>query len=53
MKDTTYAIYHPVTNSFMCNIIIKKDDTNFNKAQVNEPGTKNYNPIFPKWIKVS
>lgn len=49
--DTTYAIYHP-DGFFMCNITIRKDDSNFNKAQVNEQGTENYNPSFPKWIKV-
>ena len=47
-----YKLYHP-DGLYMCDFEIRDNDTNFNKAQVNDPDNENFNPKFPKWIKTS
>jgi hypothetical protein len=43
-----YKIFHP-DGFFMCDIEIREDDSNFNKAQVNDPNQPNFNPRAPRW----
>lgn len=43
-----YKIYHP-DGFYVCDIEIRDDDSDFNKAQVNERGTDGYNPKLPRW----
>jgi hypothetical protein len=45
---TRYSIFHP-DGFYMCDIEIRNDDSAFNKAQVNEPGSATYNPKLPRW----
>jgi len=46
----TYSLFHP-DGFYMCDIEIRDDDSSFNKAQINDPESKTYNPRFPTWVK--